>query len=90
MDMNKTEYMVYWTTEDLITSSTWFDNMSEALEYMQFLRKHPENKFITMASESVENVGKMGVDAVVDGKCPDGGDFLGRLSRHGMMLKRGR
>ena len=90
MDMNKTEYMVYWTTEDLITSSTWFDNMSEALEYMQFLRKHPENKFITMASESVENVGKMGVDSVVDGKCPDGGDFLGRTSRHGMQLLRGR
>jgi hypothetical protein len=43
-----------------------------------------------MASESADNVGKMGVDSVVDGKCPDGGDFLGRLSRHGMTLKRGR
>ena len=89
--MNKTEYIVYWISELSDTASYyWTDNMTEALDFMQFLRKDPRHRFVTMASESVENVGKMGVDAVVDGKCPDGGDFLGRLSRHGMMLKRGR
>ena len=67
-----------------------FADMSKALAFMQMLRDNSNNKFISMASESVENVGKLGVDTVVDGKCPDGGDFLGRLSRHGMMLKRGR
>ena len=89
--MNKTEYIVYWISELSDTASSyWTDNMTEALAFMQILRANSINKFISMASESVENVGKMGVDAVVDGKCPDGGDFLGRLSRHGMMLKRGR
>ena len=89
--MNKTEYVVYWISElDDTASSNWTDNMTEALAFMQMLRANSNNKFISMASESVENVGKLGVDTVVDGKCPDGGDFLGRLSRHGMMLKRGR
>ena len=88
--MNKTEYMVYWTGNSGCAEGSRFADMSKALDFMQFLRKDPRHRFVTMASESVENVGKLGVDAVVDGKCPDGGDFLGRLSRHGMMLKRGR
>ena len=88
--MNKTEYMVYWTGNSGCAEGSRFADMSKALAFMQMLRANPNNKFISMASESVENVGKLGVDTVVDGKCPDGGDFLGRLSRHGMMLKRGR
>jgi hypothetical protein len=64
--------------------------MAKALAFMQILRNNPNSKFISMASESVENVGKMGVAAVVDGKCPDGEDFLGRTSRYGMLLQRGR
>ena len=69
--------MVYWTspTGDGATSS-WFDSMTEALAFMQFLRRDSsENKFISMASESADNVGKMGVDSVVDGKCPDGVEY---------------
>ena len=31
--------------------------------------------FVTMASENPQNVGKQGVDAVVDGKTPDGQDY---------------
>lgn len=74
--MGKTEYMVYWTSAcGDGPSSSGFHDMSEALEFMQFLRKHPENKFITMASECVDNVGKMGVTAVEDGKTPDGEDY---------------
>ena len=95
--MNKTEFMVFWIMDDGYCNATPFFNdnsdgsaMNRALAFANTLRKDPLNRFVTVASESVENVGKMGVDAVVDGKCPDGGDFLGRLSRHGMMLKRGR
>ena len=88
--MDKTVFMVFWVHETGGPASGGFDNMSTALAFMQELRKDSGNKFIAMASESEDNVGKMGVGAVVDGKCPDGGDFLGRLSRHGMLLKRGR
>ena len=90
MDMNKTEYIVYWT--DIpggAHASTPIAVMTEALALAQKMR-NSGMRFVTMASESVENVGKMGVDSVVDGKCPDGGDFLGRTSRHGMQLLRGR
>ena len=97
MDMNKTEYMVYYIDNEFDGGGhqamhfTGDGAMSRALEYMQVLREPGRGiTFITMASESVENVGKMGVGSVVDGKCPDGGDFLGRTSRHGMQLLRGR
>ena len=80
--------MVYWTGNSGCAEGSRFADMSKALALMQMLRGNTNNKFISMASESVENVGKMGVAAVVDGKCPDGGDFLGRTARHGMALKR--
>jgi hypothetical protein len=88
--MNKTEFMVYWVNAEYkpSTCSACFDSMSGALKLMEVLRKNPENRFITMASESVDNVGKLGVDSVVDGKCADGGDFLGRISRHGIAVQR--
>ena len=31
--------------------------------------------FVTMASENPQQVGKLGVDAIVDGKTPDGHDY---------------
>ena len=88
--MNKTSYMVFWINDVGGTASGGFDVMTNALAFMQDLRKDPGNKFITMASESEANVGKMGVSAIVDGKCPDGTDFLGRTSRYGVALARGR
>lgn len=89
MDMNKTEYVVYWTDHYGMVHATPTSDMSEALAITHKMR-NAGMRFVTMASESVENVGKMGVDSVVDGKCPDGEAFLGRTSRHGMLLKRGR
>ena len=92
--MNKTEFMVYWidnAADGGLVRSEHFTEMSPALEFMQVLRQPGRGiSFVTMASESVDNVGKMGVGAVVDGKCPDGGDFLGRLSRYSVGLRRDR
>lgn len=88
--MNKSEYMVFFVDAGFGVNGEHFSDMPTALNFMQELRKIPNVTFITMASENSENVGKMGVDSVIDGKCADGGDFLGRLSRHGMLLKRGR
>lgn len=89
--MNMTHYMVFWLDIENKAGAEYFENMGGALAFMQKLRL-PElgNTFITMASESEDNVGKMGVDAIVDGKCPDGTEFQGRTSRYGMFLKRGR
>jgi hypothetical protein len=82
-------FKVYWTDDGDNTCGQEFIVMTVALAFMQELRQR-DQRYITMASESADNVGKMGVAAVVDGKCPDGEDFLGRTSRHGMLLKRGR
>jgi hypothetical protein len=92
--MNKTNYMVFYIDNEhdgFGTRSQYFEDMNKALAFMQELRK-PERgiTFVTMASESESNVGKMGVSAIVDGKCPDGTDFLGRTSRYGVALARGR
>lgn len=91
--MNKTNYMVFYIDNEADgygTRSQYFEVMTEALAFMQELRK-PERgiSFVTMASESESNVGKMGVAAIVDGKCPDGSEFQGRTSRYGVALKRG-
>lgn len=88
--MNNTQYMVYWTRANGDACNQQHTVMVDALATCQTLRKDPANRFVTMASENVENVGLVGVSAVVDGKCPDGGDFLGRISRHSLALKRGR
>lgn len=48
-----------------------FHNMSEALDKCEFLRKAGRT-FVTMVSENTNQVGKMGVDAVTNGKTPDG------------------
>lgn len=81
-------FMVFWVNLHTGTESSKFDKLGQSLTFMQKLRADPANKFITMASEIADNVGLIGVDEVLDGKCPDGGDFLGRLSRYGITLRR--
>lgn len=38
-------------------------------------------RFVTIASENPNNVGKMGVDHVADGKLPDGNDYTWKKRR---------
>ncbi len=87
--MDRTEYVVYWTDHNGMVHATPTGDMNEALKITKRMRDAGMT-FVVMASELSSNVGKVGVDSVVDGKCPDGEDFLGRTSRHGMLLKRGR
>ena len=63
-------FKVYWTYGDE-TYSTDFDSMTDALAECERLRKHGR-RFVTMVSENIDQIGKMGVDTVVDGLCPDG------------------
>jgi len=47
------------------------DTLSEALQYTEGFRKLGMT-FVTMVSEDPNQVGKPGVDSIVNGVCPDG------------------
>jgi hypothetical protein len=47
------------------------DSLSEALRYTEGFRKLGMT-FVTMVAEDPNQVGRPGVDSIVDGKCPDG------------------
>ena len=73
--MNKTIFTVYWMYKGLVPNGLQFTDMGKALDWMADLRKRATTEHlsaITMCSEMADNVGKVGVDAVVDGKTPDG------------------
>lgn len=64
-------FKIYWTDDDNQAHG------QEAAELVQALQVTKDKRdagytFVTMASENTEHVGKQGVDAVVDGKTPDG------------------
>lgn len=65
-------FKVYWTMEDGTVLGQAMEGLDEALRVTEMLRKHKEYSFITMVSENPNQVGKLGVDSVVDGKTPDG------------------
>jgi hypothetical protein len=71
----KMMYKVYYTMPGeggVARSETFASNeMSEALVRSQILRNSGAT-FVVMASENVDQVGRMGVDAVIDGKLPSG------------------
>jgi hypothetical protein len=64
-------YKVYWSGLDGTPYSKDFDKLGEALKESQDLRNMGRS-FVTMVSEDPNQVGKSGVDAVVNGKLPDG------------------
>lgn len=68
-------YKVYYTNEYGEARSYDASELSEALHLAQGLRNNTRNSFVTMVSENPNVVGKPGVDAVVDGKLPDGTDY---------------
>lgn len=69
-------YKVYYTTQFGDNGSFEYesDQMVVALNKMQELRS-TGHRFVTMASENNDQVGKVGVNAVKDGKLPDGNDY---------------
>ena len=75
-------YKVYYTAGDGSANSMTFkrDQMSEALQSTQGLRTMGHT-FVTMVCENSDQVGKMGVSAVENGKLPDGTDYEWRKRR---------
>ena len=65
-------FKIYYT--DPITNwaqSHNVETLSEALRHTEGFRKLGMT-FVTMVAEDPNQVGKPGVDSIVDGKCPDG------------------
>ena len=72
--MNQNEYVVYWTMTEGKPASAKHTDLNAALRHAELHRRQGMG-FVTMCSESVNQVGKGGVDTIVDGKTPDGEDY---------------
>ena len=66
-----TIFKVYWSDIKGQACSKDFDNMKLALNCTQELR-NTNHQFVSMVSENTEQVGRLGVAAVVDGLLPNG------------------
>ncbi len=77
--MNKeTTYVVFCLYLGKTPVQCTFTDMTEALEHCQKIRNGTMGKgytHVSMCSDNVDQIGGMGVDSVVDGKLPDGGDY---------------
>ena len=74
-------YKVYWTNQynnEPYTSD--FSNLTEALNWCHEQRTAGKT-VVTMVSENPNSIGKPGVDAVTNGKLPDGSDYTWRKRR---------
>jgi len=78
--MNNTKYTIYWMSEGH-PHSCYTYNMTEALSTLEDLRKDPTYSSVAFCSENVDQVGKPGVDAVVNGMLPDGLEYVYKTGR---------
>lgn len=67
-------YKVYWTTEDGQCCGQEYIEMIEALTQTNKLRTLGFT-FVAMISENPNQIGKNGVDSIVDGKLPSGEEY---------------
>lgn len=80
--MNETTYTIYWMVDHEPQFKKTPD-MGYALKWMEYLRKNPKYSAITFCSENVDQVGKPGVDSIVDNKTPDGVEYTWVKRRDG-------
>jgi hypothetical protein len=73
-------YKVYWTAPDGSACSQDFQDMVEALTEANHLR-NIGRAYVVMSSENPNQVGKMGVDSVEDGRLPNGEAYTWRMRR---------
>ena len=67
-------YKVYWTGSAGESNAKDFNELKEALDFSNWMRTCNAT-YVTIVSENPNCVGKSGVDAVVNGKLPDGSDY---------------
>ena len=64
-------FKIYWTSADNEACSQNETLLTRALDIVKE-KRNAGYSFVTMVAEDPNHVGKPGVDAVVDGKTPDG------------------
>ena len=83
--MNNTIFTVYWLETDKEGKKTaYFEqspHMNASMKLLEALRKHTSASAVTFCSECTDQIGKMGVDAVVDGVLPDGQEYVYKTGR---------
>ena len=67
-------YKIYWTDATNAACSEDETLLTRALDLVK-AKRDAGHSFVTMVAEDPDHVGKPGVDAVVDGKTPDGQDY---------------
>lgn len=67
-------FKIYWTDAAGQVHGQEAAAIVEALQITK-TQRDAGHTFVTMASENPQNTGKPGVDAVADGKTPDGEDY---------------
>lgn len=80
----KQGYVVYHLNNDegeWHPNFNYFVDMTDALRHTEFLRKDPQNQFVTLASQTNSIVGQMGVSSVKDGLLPDGTEYTWKKRR---------
>ena len=73
-------YKVYWTAPDGAACSEDYAEMTAALTQANYLRGIGR-AYVAMVGENPNQVGKMGVDAVKDGKLPSGEAYTWKMRR---------
>ena len=67
-------FKIYWTDADNQACAQDEPVLTRALDIVK-AQRDAGHAFVTMVAEDPQHVGKPGVDAVVDGKTPDGQDY---------------
>lgn len=67
-------FKIYWTGSHNEACSQNEERLTQALDLVKE-KRDAGYAFVTMVAEDPHQVGKPGVDAVVDGKTPDGHDY---------------
>jgi hypothetical protein len=73
-------YKVYWSSEDGAARSKDYLEMTEALTEANRMRTIGM-AYVAMVGEDPNQVGKMGVDSVEDGKLPNGEAYTWKMRR---------
>jgi hypothetical protein len=73
-------YKIYWTDHKNTAQGIYTSTLQGALRICEEKRREGFS-FVTMVSENPNSVGKPGVDAVENGKCPDGVDYTWKKRR---------
>lgn len=69
-------YKVIWKDKEGKYYEREFDNLAPAMDWAKTLAL-----FVTIKGNDMEIVGKFGVDAIVDGVCPDGVEYSWKKRR---------